>query len=106
MFPNLISSLALALAIGLTGCAAGPSPTASVPSHPPAPPPTPSPTPTPPTVATLAVCGDVMSHMPVTRDAWDEAQGRYDYTPIFEQASPYVERLRNFVRPRPRPDHL
>ena len=89
MFPNLISGLALVLAMSLTGCAAGPSPTANVPSHPPAPPPTP--TPTPPTVATLAVCGDVMSHMPVTRDAWDEAQGMYDYTPIFEQARPYVE---------------
>ena len=44
-----------------------------------------------PTTATLAVCGDVMSHMPVTNDAWDEAQGIYDYTPIFEAARPYVE---------------
>ncbi|MBM6974986.1 CapA family protein, partial [Intestinimonas butyriciproducens] len=46
---------------------------------------------TSPHTATLAVCGDVMSHMPVTNDAWDEAQGIYDYTPIFEAARPYVE---------------
>lgn len=32
-----------------------------------------------------------MSHMPVTNDAWDEEQQGYDYTPIFEQARPYVE---------------
>lgn len=86
--------LALALAVTLTGCAAGAAFTAEVPSAAPATPSptaTPEPTPTPPTVATLAVCGDVMSHMPVTRDAWDESQGIYDYTPIFEQARPYVE---------------
>lgn len=40
--------------------------------------------------ATLAVCGDVMSHMPVTRDAWDAAAERYDYTPILAGAAPYV----------------
>lgn len=54
--------------------------------------PEPAPTPTPePTTATLAVCGDVMSHMPVTNDAWDEGQGVYDYSPIFAQAAPYVQ---------------
>ena len=37
------------------------------------------------------VAGDVMSHMPVTNDAWDEGQGSYDYSPIFAQAAPYVQ---------------
>ena len=86
---------ALALALLLAGCAPreaagptaspGPVPTAS---------PTPSPTPThpPDTVATLAVCGDVMSHMPVTNDAWSEALGGYAYTPIFGDAVPLVTR--------------
>ena len=84
----LIGTLAALL---LTGCetaaapAPAPSPTPAVVT------PSPTPTPQPPTTATLAVCGDVMSHMPVTNDAWDEAQGIYDYTPIFEAARPYVE---------------
>ena len=89
-----LSGLALILAVTLAGCAAGAASTAGLPTPAPATPSptaTPEPTPTPPTVATLAVCGDVMSHMPVTRDAWDESQGIYDYTPIFEQARPYVE---------------
>ena len=84
----LIGTLAALL---LTGCetAAAPAP---VPSPTPAVvTPSPTPTPQPPTTATLAVCGDVMSHMPVTNDAWDETQGIYDYTPIFEAARPYVE---------------
>ena len=38
-----------------------------------------------------AVCGDIMSHMPVTNDAWDEGQGAYDYSPIFAQAAPYLQ---------------
>ena len=84
----LIGTLAALL---MTGCepaaapAPAPSPTPAVVT------PSPTPTPQPPTTATLAVCGDVMSHMPVTNDAWDEAQGIYDYTPIFEAARPYVE---------------
>ena len=84
----LVGALAALL---MTGCepAAAPAP---APSPPPAVvTPSPTPTPQPPTTATLAVCGDVMSHMPVTNDAWDEAQGIYDYTPIFEAARPYVE---------------
>ena len=84
----LVGALAALL---MTGCepaaapAPAPSPTPAVVT------PSPTPTPQPPTTATLAVCGDVMSHMPVTNDAWDEAQGIYDYTPIFEAARPYVE---------------
>ncbi len=47
------------------------------------------PPPPEPTVATLAVCGDAMSHMPVTNDAWNGE--RYDYARIMSAAKPYVE---------------
>lgn len=43
-----------------------------------------------PIVSTLAVCGDVMTHLPLTRDAWDETQQRYDYGRIMAAAAPYV----------------
>lgn len=43
-----------------------------------------------PIVSTLAVCGDVMTHLPLTRDAWDETQQRYDYGRIMAAATPYV----------------
>ena len=46
-------------------------------------------TPPEPTVATLAVCGDAMSHMPITNDAWNGE--RYDYARIMAAARPYVE---------------
>ena len=81
-----LAALALALAL-LAGCTA-PAP-AAAPT--PTPTPTPEPTPPPPTTATLAVCGDVMSHMPVTNDAWEEEQGVYDYRPIWAQAEPYIQ---------------
>ena len=87
-YKGLAAALLLAV---LTGCATPVPASTPTPTPVPTPTATPEPTPVPPTVATLAVCGDVMSHMPVTRDAWDEAQGIYDYTPIFEQARPYVE---------------
>ena len=93
MLSKPLSGLALILAVTLTGCAAGAASTAGVPTPAPATPSptaTPEPTPTPPTVATLAVCGDVMSHMPVTSDAWDEAAGRYDYGRIMAGAASYV----------------
>lgn len=47
------------------------------------------PPPPEPTVVTLAVCGDAMSHMPVTNDAWNGE--RYDYARIMAAAKPYVE---------------
>lgn len=47
------------------------------------------PPPPEPTVVTLAVCGDAMSHMPVTNDAWNGE--RYDYARIMAGAKPYVE---------------
>ena len=62
---------------------------ASVPAEPeqePVLPPEPEPVPEPeppappePTVATLAVCGDAMVHLPMIDDAWDEEKGAYDY---------------------------
>ena len=66
----------------LTACAAQPEPT-------PTPVPTPSPTPTPPPtpiVATLAVAGDIMSHMPQTDDAYVAETGEYDYRPMIRYA--------------------
>lgn len=41
--------------------------------------------------ATLAVCGDAMSHMPQTRDAYDSETDTYDYLPMIEAARPWVE---------------
>ena len=86
-----IAVLLLALLL-LSGCGDAPPASGSAPvetspapevSASAAPTPTPTPTPTPepprPTVATLAVCGDAMSHNPVRRDAWNEAEGRFDY---------------------------
>ena len=53
-------------------------------------PPEPSePEPPAPTTATLAVCGDAMSHMPVTNDAWDGE--KYDYVRVMNGAKSYVE---------------
>lgn len=87
-----ILSVTAAAVLLLTGCQSAPQSGSVVTATPsPSAAPTPSPTPAPPTVATLAMCGDVMSHMPVTNDAWDGALGIYDYTPIFEAARPYVE---------------
>ena len=83
------AALALSLLL-LAGCA-GPAAAEPTPTPTPVPTPTPTPTPPPPTTATLAVCGDVMSHMPVTNDAWEEAQGVYDYRPIWAQAEPYIQ---------------
>lgn len=48
------------------------------------------PEPPEPITATLAVCGDIMSHMPVTNDAWDAERGFYDYGRIMAAARPYV----------------
>lgn len=43
-----------------------------------------------PTVSTLVVCGDVMSHMPVTNDAWDAETSSYDYRHILREAKPLI----------------
>jgi len=90
-------ALLLSLALCLGACGAGGVPAADVEgqtpvqreaAEPPAAVPE-EPAPPPPTVATLAVCGDAMSHMPVTNDAWDA--GKYDYARIMAGARPYVE---------------
>lgn len=87
-------TLVLLLMLGV-GCAdTAASGNLDMPPSPAAAPPTPEPTPTPPpapTISTLVVCGDVMSHMPVTNDAWDEAAQKYDYGPIMADAKPLVE---------------
>ena len=54
---------------------------------------TPAPTetePPEPVVATLAVCGDVMSHMPQTNDALT-ADGDYDYGPCLQYIAPWLQ---------------
>ena len=43
-----------------------------------------------PTVATLAVCGDTMSHMPITNDVWDAEAGKYDYARVMSGAADAV----------------
>ena len=43
-----------------------------------------------PTVATLAVCGDVMSHMPQTQDAYVSEAGIYDYLPCLQFVKPWI----------------
>ena len=100
--------LTAALLAGLAGCSQTPPEEdaaqaggleASLPAEPdsqpdpePELPPEPEPPQPPePTVATLTVCGDAMSHMPLTNDAWDEEQGVYDYGRIMAAAGPLVE---------------
>lgn len=79
--------LALALLLLLTGCGSAPS-TQGDASEPP------EATETvvqPNIVSTLAVCGDAMSHMPQTRDAYDSQAGAYDYKPMIRFAKPWIE---------------
>ena len=92
--------LPLCLLLLLSACGGGPaaapaadpvreiqdSPPPSAPAEPAAPE---EPPPPEPTTATLAVCGDAMSHMPVTNDAWNGE--RYDYARIMGGAGPWVE---------------
>lgn len=44
-----------------------------------------------PITATLAVCGDVMSHSPQTNDAYDAATDTYSYLPCFQYVQPWIE---------------
>ncbi|MCI9579663.1 MAG: CapA family protein, partial [Oscillibacter sp.] len=93
--PALLLCLTLLLSAcgGLSAGAAAPIP---APAEPPVPAPTAfeappipeEPPPPEPTAATLAVCGDAMSHMPITDDAWNGE--RYDYARIMAAAKPYV----------------
>lgn len=99
MKPRL-PSLLLCLLLLLSACGSVPAgASAAVPPPQEAPPEPPAtleepavpeePEPPEPTVAVLAVCGDAMSHMPVTNDAWNGE--RYDYARIMAAAGPYVE---------------
>lgn len=79
--------LALALLLLLTGCGSAPSSQADA-SEPPE---ATEPVVQPNIVSTLAVCGDAMSHMPQTRDAYDSQAGAYDYKPMIRFAKPWIE---------------
>lgn len=79
--------LALALLLLLTGCGSAPSTQADA-SEPPE---ATEPVVQPNIVSTLAVCGDAMSHMPQTRDAYDSQAGAYDYKPMIRFAKPRIE---------------
>lgn len=79
--------LALALLLLLTGCGSAPSTQADA-SEPPEAAET---VVQPNIVSTLAVCGDAMSHMPQTRDAYDSQAGAYDYKPMIRFAKPWIE---------------
>lgn len=90
--------LPLLLLVLLTACGtAAPTPGSPSPSAPaevvlptPLPPPaTPSPEPEP-VRAVLAVCGDAMSHMPQTNDAYDSATGDYRYDDCLAPVSPWI----------------
>lgn len=99
LFPIL---LALLLLVGCTSQTSADQPipdqapptTEEAPVQPqPTPEPEPQPEPEPepePTVATLAVCGDAMSHMPVTNDALTADGVTYDYRPIMAGAADLV----------------
>ena len=45
-----------------------------------------------PITATLAVCGDVMSHSPQTNDAYDAATDTYSYMNCFQFVQPWIEK--------------
>lgn len=79
--------LALALLLLLTGCGSAPSTQADA-SEPPE---ASEPVVQPNIVSTLAVCGDAMSHMPQTRDAYDSQADAYDYKPMIRFAKPWIE---------------
>lgn len=87
-------SLALSLLL-LAGCAATqPSQSADMPQPPaqsqeePTPPPEPEPEPEPePIVSHLMVAGDVMSHMPITNDAYVAETDSYDYSHMLQDAA-------------------
>ena len=44
-----------------------------------------------PITATLAVCGDIMSHSPQTNDAYDATTDTYSYLPCFQYVQPWIE---------------
>lgn len=92
-----IRVLALLLALLLCGCAGTAAlpapPAASAPAPTAAPTPVPTPTPEPePLVVHLMVAGDIMSHMPITEDAFVAASGGYDYSHMLTDAAEQLTR--------------
>ena len=91
-------ALALMLALTLPGCAPAPqgegsasasgSQTTAASQSQPEPEPEPEPE---PIVSTLMVAGDVMSHMPITNDAYVASTGEYDYSHILQFAAQQLE---------------
>ena len=87
----------LSLLLALPGCAPDqPQPGTSSPTQPPAqsqPVEEPEPEPEPePVVAHLMVAGDVMSHMPITKDAYVAETGEYDYSHMLQFAARQLQR--------------
>lgn len=82
--------LLILLCLSLTGCAPKPDPSDSGSSDP-LTSDAPQQSHLPNITATLAVCGDTMSHMPQTRDAYDSNTKTYDYLPMIEASRPWVE---------------
>ncbi len=90
MRKNRLFALLLALLLPLGGCTPRQGGEASPPDDTQAAQSVPEPKPAPePVVATLAVCGDTMSHMPQTRDAWDGE--KYDYSAMLSGARAWTE---------------
>ena len=96
-----LSALLLGLSLCLAACQGAEPASTPTPAPTPTPVVTPTPAPTPepepepepqPIVATLAVAGDVMSHMPQTDDAYVPETGEYNYTPSLRYAKPSVSR--------------
>lgn len=95
-----LTILLLALALLLSGCApaqpaesgggASSRPPAASQSPDQSRPEEPEPAPEP-TVSHLMVAGDVMSHMPITNDAYVEADGTYDYSHMLQFAARQLE---------------
>ena len=95
-----LTILLLALALLLSGCApaqpaesgggASSQPPAASQSPDQSRPEEPEPAPEP-TVSHLMVAGDVMSHMPITNDAYVEADGTYDYSHMLQFAARQLE---------------
>ena len=88
-------ALALALALLLPGCAPAPKDSSaqspgqsSSASSQLQPEPEPAPQ---PVVSRLMVAGDVMSHMPITKDAYVAATGEYDYSHMLQFAARQLE---------------
>ena len=92
--------LCAAMLLGLSACGEAapeltlPAPETAVTAAPtpePTPQPTPEPTPEPtPSVVKLTLAGDLVMHTPLHDEAL-QADGSYDYTPIFEDVAHYIE---------------